>query len=144
MRTAVLAVGMVILVTAVAAAQALPPFSVTRPYLKEADFTTAIQPYRAAITANARNAQAQYWLGFAHVVAYRQWLVGVAPYAGGYLARAVPPLQEAIKLEPGLINAYLALHDAYHLNGEFDKAEEIVVEMRAKTRPGWFPPIPAP
>jgi len=144
MRTALLALGMVILMTAVAAAQALPPFNVTRPYLKEADFTTAIQPYRQAITANARNAQAQYWLGFAHVVAYRQWLVGVAPYASGYLARAVPPLQEAIKLEPGLINAYLALHDAYTLSGEYDKADEIVVQMRAKTRPGWFPPIPAP
>jgi tetratricopeptide (TPR) repeat protein len=144
MRIVGLALGVVVLCTAVAAAQALPPFSTTRLYLKEADFTNAIQPYRQALTANARNAQAQYWLGYAHVYAYRQWLAGAAPYASGYLARAIPPLQEAIKLEPGMINAYLALHDAYHLSGDYAKADDVYAEMRAKTRPTWFPPVPSP
>lgn len=144
MRTAVFTIAMVTLLAATTAAQAVPPFSVTRLYLTEADFSRAIQPYQQAITANARNAAAQYWLGYAHVYAYRQWLVGAAPYASGYLARAVPPLQEAIKLEPGMTAAYLALHDAYHLSGDHAKANEIYAEMRAKTRPGWLAKVPAP
>lgn len=144
MRIVGLVLGAVLLMTAVAAAQALPPFSTARLYLKEADFASAIRPYQQAITANARNAQAHYWLGYAHVYVYRQWLAGAAPYASGYLARAIPPLQEAIKLEPGMINAYLALHDAYHLSGEHAKADDIYAQMLAKTRPAWFPPVPSP
>jgi len=142
MRMAVLTVGIVLLVATVAAAQALPPFSVTRLYLTEAEFARAIQPYQQAIAANARNAQAQYWLGYAYVYAYRQWLARAAPYASGHLARAVPPLQEAIKLNPEMIQAYLALHDAYHLSGELDKATEVFEQMRLKTRPGWLPRVP--
>jgi tetratricopeptide (TPR) repeat protein len=141
-RTAFLAAILVVLMATVAAAQALPPFSTARLYVREADFAAAIRPYQQAIAANARNAQAQYWLGYAYVYAYRQWLAGAAPYASGYLARAVPPLQEAIKLEPGMIAAYLALHDAYHLGGQHDQAADLFAQMYAKTRPGWLAPVP--
>jgi tetratricopeptide (TPR) repeat protein len=127
-----------------AAAQAVPPFDVTRLYPTEADFTRAIAPYQRAIAASPTNARAQYWLGFAYLHAYRRWLMGAAPYASGYLPRALGPLQEAIKLSPGSPDAYLALHDVYTLMGDYDRADEVIRQMLARVRPGWLPAIPAP
>lgn len=135
---------LVLLLVTSAAAQAVPPFNVARLYPTEADFTRAIQPYQQAISANPQNARAQYWLGFAYLHAYRRWQAGAAPYASGYLARAVAPLQEAVKLSPGTPDAYLALHDVYTLMGDYDRADEIIRQMLGRTRPGWLPAIPAP
>lgn len=135
---------MAVLLATSAAAQAVPPFSVTRLYPTEADFTRAIQPYQQAISASAQNAAAQYWLGFAFLHAYRRWQAGAAPYASGYLSRAVGPLQEAVKLSPGTPDAYLALHDVYTLMGDYDRADEIIRQMVGRVRPGWLPAIPAP
>ncbi len=145
MRTIAVAAGMVLLVTALAAAQAVvPPFNTARFYRTEVEFTRAIQPYQQAISANARNARAHYWLGFAYLYAYRQWRVGAASYASGYLSRAIPPLQEAVKLEPAFVDPYLWLHDAYQLLGDLDKADETIQLMLQRTRPGWLPAVPGP
>ncbi len=138
MRTLTVALAMTLLLATVASAQVVPLFSTSRLYLTEAEFTRAIQPYQRAIAANARNARAQYWLGYAYVYAYRQWTAGAAPYASGYLSQAVPPLQEAIKLDPLMMDAYLALHDAYQLMGEVAKADEITLVMLQRTRPAWL------
>lgn len=127
-----------------AQAQALPALDTSRLYADEAAFARAIQPYQQAIAANPRNARAHYWLGFAHLYGYRLWQTGTAPFASGYLAKAVPPLQEAIKLDPGLLAAYLALQDAYWMMGELDKAEEVTQRLLKQTRPGWFGSVPKP
>lgn len=127
-----------------AQAQALPTFDASRLFADEAAFTRAIQPYQQAIAANPRNARAHYWLGFAYLYGYRLSVVGTAPFASGYLAKAVPPLQEAIKLDPGLLAAYMALADAYWMMGELDKAEEVTQGLLKQTRPGWFGAAPKP
>ncbi len=145
MRPIALTLAAVLLLTpALAQAQVLPAFDTSRLYADEAAFTRAIQPYQQAIAANPRNARAHYWLGFAHLYAYRLWQAGVVKFGGGYLAKAVPPLQEAIKLEAGLLAAYMALHDAYVLMGETDKAEEVAQRLLKQTRPGWFAEAPKP
>jgi tetratricopeptide (TPR) repeat protein len=91
----------------------LPVFDTGHFYLTEAEFNRAIQPYQRAIQADARNARAHYWLGYAYVYAYRQYTVGAAPYAAAYLDKAIPALEEAIKISPTLLEAYVQLHDAY-------------------------------
>ncbi len=135
MRTLGLTAGLVLLLVAVAVAQALPVFDTSRLYLTEAEFTRAIQPYQQAITADARNARAHYWLGFAYLYAWRQIQFGIAPYAAGYLPRAVASLSEAIRLDPGMLLAYLSLQDAYVFLGDHQKADATVEQMLAKTRP---------
>ncbi|MDR7520959.1 MAG: tetratricopeptide repeat protein [Armatimonadota bacterium] len=144
MRARAAALGFVLLLTATAGAQGLPAFDTGRLYLREADFNAAIRPYQQAIASDARNARAHYWLGFAYLFAYRQYLVQAAPYAATYLGRAVSPLEEAIKLAPGHPDAYLALHDVYHLMGEMAKADEVIRRMLRSTRPAWLAPVPAP
>ena len=135
--------GLLVLVLAgTAAAQALPPFNTARLYLTEAEFTRAIQPYQQAIAANRQHARAHYWLGYAYVYAFRQWQLGAASYAAGYGARAVASLQEAIRLDETFTPAYLALHDAYRLMGQFDKADEVLAQMLTKARPAWAPRMP--
>lgn len=144
MRTILMAAGMAVVLTAVAAAQTIPPFSTARLYQTEALFERAIQPYQQAIAANARNARAQYWLGFAYVYAFRQSELGLAPYARGYLPKAIPPLQEAIKLDPANPDAYLVLHEAYAFMGDRAKADETISLMFQRTRPGWLPATVVP
>jgi tetratricopeptide (TPR) repeat protein len=134
----------VLLLAGTASAQAVPSFDMTRLYPTEAEFNRAIAPFQQAIQANARNARAQYWLGFAYVYAYRQWMVGAAPYAADYLGRAIPPLEEAVKLEPARPEAYMILHDVYHLMGDTARADEVMALMLRGTRPGWLPAVPAP
>lgn len=147
MRTRLVVAGffvatVVVTLAAPARAQALPPFDATRLYKTEAEFARAIEPYRQAIAADPRRARAHYWLGFAHLVAYRQWRMGAAPYAEEYLARATGALEEAIKIDPAMVEAYLALHDAYVLMGEDAKASETMAQMLQRTRPGWLPVMP--
>jgi tetratricopeptide (TPR) repeat protein len=127
-----------------ALAQALPPLDVSVLYPTEAAFTRAIEPYQRALAADPRNARAHYWLGVAYLYAYRLWAVGAAPYASGYLPKAVASLSEAIRLNPSLVEAYTALHDAYHLMGEFETADRVIAQMRTATRPAWLPAVPAP
>jgi tetratricopeptide (TPR) repeat protein len=122
-----------------ALAQAIPPFSTERLYLTEQVFTQAIRPYQQAVQANPNNAPAQYWLGFAYLYAYRQYVGGLAPYAAEYLGRAERPLQEAIRINPGLVDAYLALQDVYHLRGDDDRANEMMAKVLELTRPKHLP-----
>jgi len=137
----VFAVVALLMGTVPAHAQPLPALDTSRLYADEAAFARVIQPYQQAIAANPRNARAHYWLGFAYLYGYRLWQMGMAPFASGYLAKAVPPLQEAIKLDPGLLAAYLALQDAYWMTGELDKAEEVTRSLFKQVRPGGLPTI---
>ncbi|MBM3471478.1 MAG: tetratricopeptide repeat protein [Armatimonadetes bacterium] len=127
-----------------AQAQPLPPLDTSRLYANEAAFSRAIQPYQQAIAANPRNARAHYWLGFAYLYGYRLSQMGTAPFASGYLAKAVPPLQEAIKLDPNMLAALLALQDAYLMMGELEKADDVTQRLLKQTRPGWFGAAPKP
>lgn len=144
MRLIAAVLGVVVLLTASAPAwaQALPAFNTSRLFADEAAFARAIQPYQQAIAANPRNARAHYWLGYAYLYGYRLWLLGTAPFASGYLAKAVPPLQEAIKLDAGLLAAYMALQEAYWLMGDLDKSEEVGQRLFKQIRPGWFTAAP--
>jgi tetratricopeptide (TPR) repeat protein len=148
MKTPAVVLGLVLLAAVAADAQApaLPPFDTSRVYVGEADFARAIQPYQQAIAADARNARAQYWLGYAYLHAHRQWRVGLAPYAAEYLGRAEKALQEAIRLDPGLVSAHLALVEVYLLMGDVVRANEASALLLQRTRPGWHsrfqvPPI---
>lgn len=138
-------VAVALLTTGVPAqAQSLPVLDTSRLFADEAAFARAIQPYQQAIAANPRNARAHYWLGYAYLYGYRLWQMGTAPFAAGHLAKAVPPLQEAIKLDPGLVTAYMALQDAYVMMGELGKAEEVTQLLLKQTRPGWVGSAPKP
>lgn len=133
------AVLVALVATRPASAQALRPFDTQRLYLTEQAFAAAIRPYQQAIQANANNATAQYWLGYAHLVAYRQYLTGLAPYAAGYLAQAERPLNEAIRINPRLVEAYVALQHVYHLMGDDARAEDVVLKMMEQVRPKHLP-----
>ncbi|MDR7544826.1 MAG: tetratricopeptide repeat protein [Armatimonadota bacterium] len=148
MKTLTLLLGLVLLAAGAAFGQApaLPAFDTSRLYVQEAEFTRAIQPYQQAISADARNARAQYWLGYAYLYAHRQWRAGLAPYAAEYLGRAEKPLQEAIKLDPGMVSAYAALMEVYLLMGDLPRADEVSAQMLQRIRPAWHsrfqtPPI---
>ncbi len=118
-----------------AAAQALPVFDPGRVYAREADFQRAIQPYQAAIAADARNARAHYWLGFAYLYAYRQSRAGLAPFAAGYLPRALAALRQAVQLDGKFIPALAALHDALFLAGLDEEAQTVVKQLLDLGRP---------
>lgn len=145
MRVIASVTAIVLLAAAVAAAQAaLPIFNTSRLYTTDAEFNRAVQPYQQAITANAKNGRAQYWLGFAYLHVYVLSLGGGAPYASGFLPKAIDALSKAVDADPKMIDAYLSLHDAYALAGEVDKANKVTAQMFENTRPKWLAPIPAP
>jgi len=146
MRVVARVTAIVLLAAAVAAAQAavLPVFSTARLYTTDADFNRAIQPYQQAITANARNARAHYWLGFAYLHVYVLQIGGGAPYAARFLPKAIESLNKAIEADPKILEAYVSLHDAYALAGETEKADKVTLQMFENTRPKWLAPIPAP
>lgn len=143
MRLVILSAFLVGALTAMAAAQALPVFNATRLYRTEAEFMRAIQPYQQAIQADARNARAHYWLGVAYFEGYRQSRSGIAPYAAGYLPRAIASLTEALKLDPSHLGVYGILIDALSSAGEHDKADAVKDQLRQRTRPEWLTPGPA-
>jgi len=144
MRLIASATVIVLLSAALAAAQALPVFNTARLYTTDAEFNRAIQPYQQAITANARNARAHYWLGFAYLHAHILWIHGGAPYASGFLPKAIESLSKAIEADPKMIEPYLSLHDAYVRAGDEGKATKVTLQMFENTRPRWLAPIPAP
>lgn len=140
MRMVCVVVLAVCAVTGVASAQAaLPPFQTGALNLTEAMFARAIQPYQQAIQANAQNARAHYWLGFAYSHAHRHYWLGLAPYASEFGKRAVASLQEAIKLAPNMTEAYVALIESYHQLGEYEKANEVARQALEKGRPAGLP-----
>ncbi len=140
MRVLILSGVLVGVFAVMATAQVVPVFDATRLYPTEAEFNRAIQPYQEAIRADARNARAHYWLGVAYFQAYVQSRAFIAPYAAGYLPRAIASLTEAIRLDPGNLGAYGVLIDAHSSAGEHDKAEAVKDQLRARTRPGWLTP----
>jgi tetratricopeptide (TPR) repeat protein len=144
MRLIASATVIVLLSAALAAAQALPVFNTARLYTTDAEFNRAIQPYQQAITANARNARAHYWLGFAYLYAHTLWKQGGARYASGFLPKAIESLTKAIEADPKMIEPYLSLHDAYALAGDEEKANKVTMQMFENTRPKWLAPFPAP
>lgn len=122
-----------------AAQPALQPFDHSRVYAREADFQRAIQPYQAAVAADGRNARAHFWLGYAYLHAYRQFRAGLAPYAAGYLPRALGSLRQAVQLDEKLLPAVLALHDALVLAGQHGEAEALVRRLLPLQRPPGAP-----
>ncbi|HET8678969.1 MAG TPA: tetratricopeptide repeat protein [bacterium] len=143
MRVLALSAFLVGLMVVMASAQVIPVFDRARLYGTEAEFTRAIQPYQQAIQADARNARAHYWLGVAYFEVYLQSKSGFAPYATGYLPRAIASLSEAIKLDPNLLGAYGHLIDAHMIAGDFDKAEALRKQLQERTRRAWYTPGPA-
>lgn len=117
------------------AAPAVPPFDTTRVYASETAFQQAVQPYQAAIAANPANARAHYWLGVAYFHAYRLWRAGLAPYAAGYLSRAIASLEEAVRRDPAWLPAYLVLHDALVLAGRDEQAAAVLRSAVERARP---------
>jgi tetratricopeptide (TPR) repeat protein len=145
MRVIASVTAIVLLCAVLAAAQAaLPIFNTSRLYTTDAEFNRAIQPYQQAVTANAKNARAQYWLGFAHLHVYVLWYHGGAPYASAFLPKAIDALSKSIEADPKMVDAYVALHDAYVLAGDLEKADKVTTQMFENTRPKWLAPIPAP
>ncbi len=145
LRPLALLLGLVVLLPAVAGAQAaLPTFDQSRVYAREADFQRAIQPYQAAIAADARNARAHHWLGFAYLYAYRQYRGGVAPYAAGYLPRALASLRQSAQLDGTSVPTLLALMDALFLSGLDDEAAAVTQKINEITRPRGLPYVVPP
>lgn len=118
-----------------AASQTLPSFNIGEVYSTEAEFNAAVRVYQDAIAGNRAVAEAHYWLGFAHVYAYRQYKSGIAPYARRYLRRAIPLLRQAVRLDPTNVGAYVALHDALFLNGQRNEALRVMNQLRARLKP---------
>lgn len=136
---ALLLSAVLLLPAAAAAQQPLPAFDQGRVYVREADFQRAIAPYQAAIAANPRNARAHYWLGFAYLYAFRQYRGGLAPYAAGYVPRAIASLRQATQIDPNFIPAYMMLHDALVLSGNLEEAAKVVDEIAKRTTPAGLP-----
>ncbi len=119
----------------VGAQAALPVFDISHVFRQEADFQRAIQPYQAAIAADARNARAHYWLGYAYLNTYRQYKGGLAPYAASYLPRALASLRQAVQLDASFVPAIISLHDALVLSGLWEEAEALVKRFALQIRP---------
>ncbi len=111
MTRVLVVVGVLIALVAPVASAAVPTFNTTRLY-SEAAFAEAIKPYTDAIARNANDSEAYHWLGVAYLHAFRLSKFGLAPYAGGYGAKAVGALERAVQLkaEPAVM---LALLEAY-------------------------------
>src|SRR5574340_681124 len=110
--------GRMVLITAVLialvttrGAAAVPAFKTTRLY-SEVEFAAAIKPYTDAIARNANDADAYRWLGVAYFHLYRLYRYGLAPFAGGYGAKAVESLERSVQLKPEPA-VLLALAEAY-------------------------------
>ena len=119
--------------------QRVPAFDQARVYTREADFQRAIAPYLAAIAANPRHARAHYWLGVAYLYAFRQYRTGLAPYAAGFVPRAVASLRQAVQLDANFIPGYVVLHDAFVLAGDLEEAAKVVAEISKRTTPAGLP-----
>lgn len=145
-RRAALTLAAVLLIPAAAGAQQpqpspqpVPAFDQGRVYTREADFQRAIAPYLAAIAANPRHARAHYWLGVAYLYAFRQFRTGLAPFAAGFVPRAVASLRQAVAVDANFIPGYLVLHDALVLAGNLEEAAKVVAEIAKRTTPAGLP-----
>jgi tetratricopeptide (TPR) repeat protein len=160
MRRALLTLGSVALLAAVAAA-AVPPYDFSRVYPREQDFQQSIKVYQDALQANPNDAQAAYWLGVAYWETSVYYRDGKIEYGAGYLDKAIGLLERAVQLDDKNMGAWMALSNAYFTRGgpgpsanwlypresDFDKsraAEEKVIALsmdpsannRAVPRPG--------
>jgi len=126
--------GLLVGVLATGTQAALPAFNTSRLY-SEAAFAAAIKPYTDAIAANAKDADAHYWLGVAYLHGARMFRLGLAPYGQEFGPKAVASLERAIQLRPASIRTYLALIDAYATVGDQDKVRATVDQMMTVTRP---------
>ena len=133
MTRAVLLVVLVAAIAAPAAAQALPAFDQTRFYDQPA-FDLAIAPYTQAITRNANDARAHYWLGMAYLHMARLHRFGLAPFAAGFAPRAVASLEQSLRLQAAP-EVMLALLDAYAMVGAFEKHNALLERVSSLARP---------
>jgi tetratricopeptide (TPR) repeat protein len=114
-----LVMGVLVALVTASAAAAVPKFNTTRLY-SEAEFNAAIKPYADAIAKNANDADAYRWLGVAYLHGFRLYRFGLAPYAGGFGAKAVEALERAVQLTSAPATM-LALAEAYITVGSVDK-----------------------
>jgi len=133
MTRAVFVVVIMAVLSAPAAAQALPAFDQTRFYDQPA-FDRAIAPYTQAIARNANDARAHYWLGMAYLHMLRLYRFGLAPFAAGFAPRAVASLEQSLRLQAAP-EVMLALLDAYVLVGAWDKHNALLERVSALARP---------
>lgn len=115
------------------AAQALPTFDITRFY-DQAAFNAAIAPYTQAISRNANDARAHYWLGIAYIHMARFHRFRLAPYARGFESRAVAALETSVRLQPAT-EAMLALLDAYAMVGAMEKHNALLRRIASLAQP---------
>ena len=135
MRTLTLVIVLVGLAATAASAQAVRSFN-TMQFYTEAEFRAAVAPYAAAVSANANDPTAHYWLGVAHLHVARQYKAGLSPWASGAAAQAVQSLERSVSLRPTLA-AVMALWDAYVTAGQLEKGLEVISRL-----PGMAPPLP--
>lgn len=118
--------------TAVVSA-AVPTFDTSRTY-SQAAFEAAIRPYTQAIAANARDAEAHYWLGVAYLHGARHLRLGLTTYGGDFLARAIQALEQSASITP-TVRALATLAEAYHTAGDEAKAQATADRLFALSRP---------
>ncbi len=135
MGRTLLAAGILVGLIGGQAAAAVPTFNSVR-YYSEPAFTEAIKPYTDAIARNPNDSEAHRWLGVAYMYAFRQYRLGLAPYAGGFGVRAVQSLERSVELKPQ-VAAMLALAEAYIVAGRPDKSNALLDRLMRMA-----PPLP--
>lgn len=135
MRRILTLVGLLIALATPVVSAETPPFNTTRLY-SEAEFAAAIKPYTDSIARNANDAEAHRWLGVAYLHAYKLYVFGLAPYAGGFGGRAVASLERSVQIKADSA-VMMTLAEAYVVTGSFDAWYAMVGRQL-----GAAPPIP--
>lgn len=136
MRLLLVTVALIAVTAANVNAAHLPPFVPWDFYASDAEFATVIRPYTEAIARNATDAEAHHWLGLAylHVASLRR--MGLVPFGGDALGRAIQSLERAMQLRPQLATLMPLIH-AYMMAGNLDKWRAAVDRSIALS-----PPLP--
>jgi len=136
MRLLLVTVALIAVTAASVNAAHLPPFVPWDFYTSDAEFATVIRPYTEAIARNATDAEAHHWLGLAylHVASLRR--MGLVPFGGDALGRAIQSLERAMQLRPQLATL-MPLINAYMMAGNLDKWRAAVDRSIALS-----PPLP--
>ena len=136
MRLLLVTVALIAVTAASVNAAHLPPFVPWDFYASDAEFATVIRPYTEAIARNATDAEAHHWLGLAylHVASLRR--MGLVPFGGDALGRAIQSLERAMQLRPQLATL-MPLIEAYMMAGDLDRWRAAVDRSVALS-----PPLP--
>ncbi len=94
-------------------------------FYTEAEFAAAIRPYTEAIARNASDAEAHHWLGISYLHVARQHRMGLVPFGGDFLDRAIIALERSMQLRPRLATL-MPLINAYLMAGSLEKWQAAV------------------